>query len=228
VADEYIGRVQLGTINNLSGANAGYGNFTALSTNLSAGSSYTVTITPTWTGSTYSEGYAVWIDYNRDGDFADAGERVWSRSATTTTPVSGTFTIPSTVTAGTTRIRVSMKYNAIPTYCETFAYGEVEDYTAVITTGGTLAKAEERGEGTIQDQESLVRIYPNPVKDQLVLTLEAGSAIRSLQISTLSGATMRFASREENTLNVSNLPAGMYILSVSTDKGFVREKFIKE
>jgi hypothetical protein len=46
VADEWIQRVQLGTINNNSGANAGYGNFTSLSTSLAAGSSNTITITP--------------------------------------------------------------------------------------------------------------------------------------------------------------------------------------
>jgi hypothetical protein len=133
VADEYIGRVQLGTINNLSGANGGYGNFTNLSTNLAAGSAYTITITPTWTGTVYNEGYAVWIDYNRDGDFLDAGELVWSRTASKTTPVSGTFTVPAGTSAGNTRMRVSMKYNAVPTSCETFSYGEVEDYTVNIT-----------------------------------------------------------------------------------------------
>src|SRR5690606_39532515 len=41
----------------------------------------------------------------------------------------------STATNGATRMRVSMKYNGIPTACETFSYGEVEDYTVVI--GGT-------------------------------------------------------------------------------------------
>jgi hypothetical protein len=136
VADEYINRVQLGTINNLSGANAGYGNFTAQSTNLAAGSANTITITPSWSGTVYSEAYAVWIDYNRDGDFADAGEQVWTKAASTTTPVSGSFTVPSSTTAGSTRMRVSMKYNGIPTSCETFSYGEVEDYSVNITTGG--------------------------------------------------------------------------------------------
>ena len=29
-------------------------------------------------------------------------------------------------------MRVSMKYNGVPTSCETFSYGEVEDYTVVI------------------------------------------------------------------------------------------------
>lgn len=141
VTDEYIGRVQLGTINNATGANAGYGNFTNLSTGLTAGSGYTITVTPTWTGSTYSEGYAVWIDYNQNGVFTDAGELVWSKAASTTTPVSGTFTVPSTTTAGATRMRVSMKYNGIPTSCETFSYGEVEDYTVNIGASGPDTQA---------------------------------------------------------------------------------------
>ncbi len=141
VTDEYIGRVQLGTINNATGANAGYGNFTSLSTSLTAGSAYTITVTPTWTGSTYSEGYAVWIDYNQNGVFTDAGELVWSKAASTTTPVSGTFTVPSTATAGSTRMRVSMKYNGIPTSCETFSYGEVEDYTVNIGAAGPDTQA---------------------------------------------------------------------------------------
>ncbi|MEZ4849339.1 MAG: hypothetical protein R3B93_12130 [Bacteroidia bacterium] len=29
-----------------------------------------------------------------------------------------------------------MKYNGIPTACESFTYGEVEDYTVNITSGG--------------------------------------------------------------------------------------------
>jgi chitodextrinase len=132
--DEYIGRVQLGTINNATGASTGgYGDYTSLSTDLAVGSSNTITITPTWTGTIYSEGYSVWIDYNRDGDFADAGEQVYTRAATTATPVSGSFTVPTGTAAGATTMRVSMKYNAIPTACESFTYGEVEDYGVNIT-----------------------------------------------------------------------------------------------
>ncbi|MEZ5040985.1 MAG: M4 family metallopeptidase [Saprospiraceae bacterium] len=136
VSDEYIGRVQLGSIDNTSGSGGGYSNHTGISTDLAKNTAYTITITPTWTGTTYAEGYSVWIDYNKDGDFSDAGEQVYSRAATTATPVSGSFTVPSSATDGTTRMRVSMKYNGIPTACETFTYGEVEDYSVNITTGG--------------------------------------------------------------------------------------------
>ncbi|MBT8268005.1 MAG: DUF5011 domain-containing protein [Bacteroidia bacterium] len=135
INDEYIGRVQLNTIDNSSGGQF-YTDFTNISTTLTKGSQYTITVTPTWTGTVYAEGYSVWIDYNRDGDFTDAGEQVWSQSATTATPVSGNFTIPSGAVENSTRMRVSMKYNGIPTSCETFTYGEVEDYTVIIEGTG--------------------------------------------------------------------------------------------
>jgi len=131
ISDEYIGRVQLNTIDNSSGGQF-YTDFTNISTTLEKDTQYTITVTPTWTGTVYSEGYAVWIDYNRDGDFSDAGELVWSQSATQTTPVSGSFTVPSSAVENATTMRVSMKYNDIPDPCETFTYGEVEDYTIII------------------------------------------------------------------------------------------------
>jgi bacillolysin len=135
VADELIGRVQVGTINNASTGGTGYTDFTSISTNLTKGAAVTITVTPTWTGSAYPEGYAVFIDYNNDKDFTDAGELVWSKAAATTTPASGSFTVPTTAVTGATRLRVSMKYNGIPTACEAFQYGQVEDYTVNLTAG---------------------------------------------------------------------------------------------
>ena len=136
INDEYIGRVRLNTIDNTSGATSGYTDHTSISTSLSKGTAYTVTINPTWTGTVYSEGYAVWIDYNQDGDFTDAGEQVFTQAATQNTQVAGSFTVPTSATDGATRMRVSMKYNGVPTSCEAFSYGEVEDYTVNIGSGG--------------------------------------------------------------------------------------------
>ncbi len=137
VNDEYISRVQIGSIDNTSGSGNGYTDHTNISTNLSKGDNVTITITPTWTGTVYAEGYSVWIDYNQNGSFDDSGEQVFTQAATTTTPVSGSFTVPTSSTDGDTRMRVSLKYNGIPTSCETFTYGEVEDYT--VTIGGSTA-----------------------------------------------------------------------------------------
>jgi PKD repeat protein len=66
-----------------------------------------------------------------DGDFLDTGELVYSADAQKSN-VSGTITIPAGLT-GETRMRISMKYNAAPTSCEQFIYGEVEDYTLSLT-----------------------------------------------------------------------------------------------
>ncbi len=140
VNDEYISRVQLGSIDNSSGAGNGYSDFTNLSTSLSKNVSSAISITPTWTGTQYNEAYSVWIDYNQDGDFNDAGEQVFTRSATQNSPVSGSFIVPSSALEGATRMRVSMKYNGIPTACESFSYGEVEDYT--VTISGSTADTE--------------------------------------------------------------------------------------
>lgn len=136
-ADEKIGKVVFGSISNTSTGTTGYENYTALSTTASRGTAYTITITPFWTSTVYSEGYSVWIDYNQNGLFTDAGEQVWTKATSTAAMASGSFTIPSNATLGTTRMRVSMKYNGTPTACETFSYGQVEDYSVTIS-GGTL------------------------------------------------------------------------------------------
>jgi endonuclease I/chitodextrinase len=136
-ADEKIGKVVFGSINNTTTGTAGYENFTAITTNVTSGTANTITITPSWTATAFSEGYAVWIDYNKNGLFTDAGELAWSKATSTTTPATGTITIPASAALGTTRMRVSMKYNAIPTSCEAIPYGQVEDYTVNIVAGTT-------------------------------------------------------------------------------------------
>lgn len=136
--DEYIQKVSLGTIDNTSSVVDGYQDFTNLSTNLNRGASYTGAITPKWTGSQYKEGYAVWIDYNQDFDFDDAGEQVWTKSPSTDSPVNVSFIVPATSKLGKTRMRIAMSYNAVPTSCGTLDYGEVEDYSVVLSEGSTV------------------------------------------------------------------------------------------
>ncbi|WP_108807637.1 M43 family zinc metalloprotease [Aquimarina spinulae] len=150
--DEYISRIQLGNIDKTSTAgNGGYSDFTSESTPLPKGVAQTITITPTWSSTVYSEGYSVWIDYNQDGDFEDSGEQVFSKSPSKDTSIKGEFTVPGGAKNGNTRMRVSMAYNKIPDTCETFDYGEVEDYTVSIegaTSNPTCTDGIQNGDET--------------------------------------------------------------------------------
>jgi GEVED domain/CARDB len=134
---EWIAGVKFGTINNAS-VKEGYGNFTSQTTNLTRGTSYPLSITQ---GFSYAADAAnatqqgkVWIDYNQNKVF-EATELVASFTRTTTT---ANVAIPTTALLGATRMRVSLKTIGVPTVCEVFDKGEVEDYTVNIT-GGTTA-----------------------------------------------------------------------------------------
>lgn len=123
---EWIAQVNVGSFTNSSGA-AGYTDFTSKTITLAPGASVNVSLTPGFSSSSYTEYWRIWIDYNGNGSFDDSGELVYSSGGSKTT-VSGSFTVPTSA-SGTTRMRISMKYNEQPTSCETFSYGEVEDYT---------------------------------------------------------------------------------------------------
>jgi PKD repeat protein len=128
---EWIAGVQVGTLDNASGA-AGYTDFTSIICDLQGGDTVNVVLTPGFNGGPWTEYWKIWIDYNDDHDFEDAGEEVFSGASTTV--VTGSFTVASGIDK-VTRMRVTMKYASAPTPCETFSYGEVEDYTANVFTG---------------------------------------------------------------------------------------------
>lgn len=218
--DEYIDRVQLGSINNLSGNNGGYADFTSISTTLSKGSSNTITITPKWTGTVYYEAYRVWIDYNQDGDFNDSGEQVYTRSRTKSTPISGSFTVPSSALSGATRMRVSMKYNANSTACETFSYGEVEDYTVIISN------AIQGITGDTDFSNAEMSIYPNPAKHTLNISLVEATG-KDYVIYNTVGQVVGKGTYTEN-VDVSSLQSGVYIIEVNTENNKLRKRFVKE
>jgi len=222
--DERIGKVVFGTISNTSTGTAGYENFTALSTNAVRGAANTITITPTWTSTVYPEGYAVFIDYNQNGLFTDAGETVWTKAASTTTPVTGTFTIPTTATLGSTRMRVAMKYNAIPAACGSYTYGQVEDYTVNIT----LTAAGLTAENTTNSSNEILdfNLYPNPTESRLNVSLLDENA--TFEIVNYLGQEIKKGKLSQDGIDVSELNSGVYFLKVNSNQQSVSKKFIKK
>lgn len=77
----------------------------------------------------YGEYYDIYVDWNQDGDFADAGEKVYSAYLSSNQTASSTFTIPVTATPGLTRLRVFANYGSYAANsCSGSTWGEVEDY----------------------------------------------------------------------------------------------------
>ncbi|WP_299441069.1 GEVED domain-containing protein [uncultured Aquimarina sp.] len=132
----YIAEVIFGDISNKS-ENGGYSDFTNLGTNVTKGEPVTLTVNPGIT-SWDPNYFGAWIDWNKDGDFTDAGEEV----LLTTNGAGGvttTVVVPNTAKNGATRLRVRYKIHTAPEPCGTARTNgdEVEDYFVFIKGGSS-------------------------------------------------------------------------------------------
>ena len=189
--------------------------------------SNTIIFSAGFTGTAYNEYWGIWIDYNQNGTF-ETTEKVTSGSSSSSANLSSTFIVPATALAGNTRMRISMKYNATSTACETFSYGEVEDYTVNI---GAPAMA---GINTIIGNEignepNLFEfsMYPNPVENMLKVSL-LDNRKASFRIYTLTGQKVKSGNLNQNEINVSSLKSGVYILEINDGQKTITKKFVKK
>src|SRR5260221_7603684 len=105
-----ITNVTVGTINRTSAADEHYPNnnytLTGLSTNLTAGATYTISITHTVDASICPDmNLRVWIDYNHDLTLDGTGETAITVDHHAPGTFTGTFTVPASATIGVTRMR---------------------------------------------------------------------------------------------------------------------------
>ena len=130
---EYISSVSLGSINQVSGKGInGYQDFTSQQTTIQKGI-YTNAIINT-ANSNAGNQLLIWIDWNQDGDFEDAGENVYTSSSYPFISPHTTlgFTAPINALTGNTRMRIRLHesgFGSNATPCGNSDFGEVEDYT---------------------------------------------------------------------------------------------------
>ncbi|WP_431609466.1 GEVED domain-containing protein [Chryseobacterium sp. 'Rf worker isolate 10'] len=146
-----ISNVTFGTINNTSPVQSGnaqiYENFTAMSTDLQSGNSYPISVKGP--SSTFPSDVVVYIDFNQNGNFDDAGESFYIGRLEAANPanafmINNTITIPANAENGSTRMRVLKNTNvqaysnpaaanSISSACDTsLRAGQTEDYTVNI------------------------------------------------------------------------------------------------
>lgn len=82
---------------------------------------------------------------------------------------------------------------------------------------------------TTQNAEKVkVSVYPNPAKN--VVNIKSENQINSVTVFDIQGRQVqtKIVGATETILDISNLQQGNYLLKISTDKGVVSEKIIKE
>jgi PKD repeat protein len=117
-------------INKTSGSGLSYSNFMSTDkASLNFGASYKVKVGRFTNINPIN--YKVWIDFNIDGDFEDAGETVLTSGKISGFIDSATFRVPPFARAfeGLTRMRVGASYGSLDNYpCGVNVVGEFEDY----------------------------------------------------------------------------------------------------
>ncbi len=218
---EWIEQVQLGGINNVSGSNGGYGDFTSQSATLVLGQSYPITITPGFGALPYTEYTKVWIDWNANGTFEDT-EVALDPGAGSTQVVTGNITVPMTATLGSARMRIGMTYygvfgsGEIPAACGAFGYGEFEDYCLTIQSENEVS--------TLNNDS--MQVFPNPNKGNFVITdVVAGT---KMVVWDMQGRVVhqdiipRTGTYECNI----NLPSGVYGITLGDEQAGKKLKMI--
>ena len=232
VAYEFLDYVKLGTIARTSGADAGYYNGTALSTSVAAGSAQTVSFSAGFVGTAYTEYVKVYIDYNQNGVFTDAGELVVNAAGSTSTAIrTGSFTVPASAKTGATRMRVVLSDNSATTSCGSYSYGETEDYTVNITGGTARTSDTTTRLATPNGSADKYTLYPNPAANVLSIARPMNADLEqafSVRVYDLRGAEVRGLRFADGQLDVSTLRAGIYMLSVSDAAGTTHQRFVKE
>src|SRR5690606_14696020 len=191
-----------------SGNDGGYEDYTALNATMGYGSN-TVQFSAGFSSGSYREYWRIWIDYNQNGTF-DSNELMVSGYSSSSGTLSATFNVPTSALSGPTRMRVSMKYYNSQSPCETFGYGEVEDYTVTIGTNPVHGIA---GGNSISHGE--MTLYPNPAKHSLNISLR-DAAGKDFVIYNVVGQVVNKGTFAEN-INVSALKSGVYLIEVNTE-----------
>lgn len=231
---EYIRKVVCGTISNTTNRSS-YTNYSALSTTVVRGTPRTITVT---IGTGFStDRVCVFVDWNNNGLFTDAGENVYN-SPNGVGPHTGSFTPPASAVTGAVRMRIRLTDTASGsniTPCGVSSYGEVEDYTLNVAAAGVLfddsgVKEEainSRGyEGNISLEAENLQVYPNPNNGAFTvkaihegtyyLMNEAGQLVKSFTVNADNNFTYQ----------IENLTSGFYVLSGQNKHGISKQKIV--
>ena len=170
-----------------------------------------------FTGAVITQGYAVYIDLNRNGSFADAGEMVFGVGAASSGSIRNfNITIPASAAPGLTNMRaVMLRSGTSMSGCINGVNGEVEDYQVNLVSGSSFAANDTQEGTTATGLPGIVTVMPNPSNGLFFIKLPPDFSVVKYEMMTTAGKLIM--SRNENrnnafSVDVSNQPSGMYLL----------------
>jgi photosystem II stability/assembly factor-like uncharacterized protein len=213
---DYINFVKLESIENSSDQEF-YGDFTAQSTELELGKEYTIEV-----GMFYvfdQDSVTAWIDFNRDGEFTDKEQIIFTELNNTDKKATGLFTVPNeALTDKNLRLRVRSQYFTNPmSPCENTP-GEVEDYTVRLKKPKT--------NGIVPNTIPKIVITPNPTRG--IFEIKVGQLDNvQINIIDISGKIIyQQKAFTDKIIITTDLPQGSYLVQVLTSNGSTTKKLI--
>ena len=192
-ADDYISLVQLGDIDNLTGALAFpfYEYYSSESTDLTIGELYTITLA----AGDYPTGnnISVWIDYDQSGTF-ETSEKLGNVQPVAS-PDTRTidFTVPSGALLGLTRLRVREVYNnSNMDPCAPYEYGETEDYNVNIVAACAISSYNVTGTDSYCSGDSGVAVGLDDSETGVTYQLYLGAIAVGSPVAGTTGSSISF------------------------------------
>lgn len=227
---EWIARVQLGDLDNVS-EGSGYADYTSLGdVRVGRGRSYTMRVEPGFDGITSGEYILAWIDFNQDGLFT-SGEIILDTEGTTEEPFEQELTVPSNAILGSTRMRIVMQFRDKPGACSFSSanfFGEVEDYCVNVADFSNSTASR-------QELAAAVRIFPNPTKGPVTVDLDFSEPYSevALELFDLNGRQLSQQLLQNvptgplrTQVDISSWPAGVYSLRIRAGSRFLQKRLV--
>jgi subtilisin family serine protease len=227
--NDWIEKVNLNNIDMVSGQDYGYANFTHLNAQIQKGSNTSIQLKAGTNGSFRNVYWRIWIDFNQDYDFDDAGEMVGQLEGSNSSTVNSVIFIPYHALSGSTRMRVSMSTDGFPAACETGGNREVEDYQVIIY-GNSTNVDEAKTDGKMD-----LTIYPNPASDHTTVSFNLSKKDNiNITIFDMQGRLLEqvqhevlgAAGTQTVKLDLASYPKGVYMLKIGIGQQIMSKKMV--